>query len=197
MTGPRLILASASPRRRELLLAEGFAPEILESDLDDGRLRPGAVDPIDFVAASAWFKARRVLDRHRPRGAILLAADTVCLDGQRILGKPADAPEAAAMLRRLRGAIHTTATGVCLIDPEGRRRLFTDAAQVSLGPIRDEEIEAYVATGAWRGKAGGYNLAERIAAGWPIRCDGDPTGVMGLPMRRVAPLLVAIGARRA
>jgi septum formation protein len=196
MSRARLVLASGSPRRRELLEAAGFAPEVLESDLDDGRLRPGRVDPIHFVVASAWFKARRVLERYRLRGAIVLAADTVCLDGDRILGKPSDAADAAAMLRRLRGAVHRATTGVCVIDADGRRRLFSDAALVSMGPIDDDAIDSYVASGAWRGKAGGYNLAERIAEGWPIRCDGDPTSVMGLPMRRVVPLLVATGAAR-
>jgi len=74
-----------------------------------------------------------------------------------------------------------------------RRWLVADRAVVRVGPISDEQIEAYVASGEWRGKAGAYNLSERIEAGWPIECLGDPTTVMGLPMRRLPEWLKRAG----
>jgi septum formation protein len=198
----RLILASASPRRRALLRAAGYEPEVLESDIDDARLVRGRVSPEAFVMALAWFKARRVIDRHSERlgdeGAILVAADTICVHGDALLGKPRDADEARAMLRGLRSAEHRVVTGVAVLPlPLGRgpRRSFVDISVVGLGALDDAAIEGYVVSGAWQGKAGGYNFAERVAAGWPLGCVGDPTGVMGLPMRRVEPLLARLGVR--
>ncbi len=204
----RLVLASASPRRRELLRAAGYEPEVLESDIDDARLVRGAVSPEAFVTALAWFKARRVLDRFGERLAggqtVIIAADTICVHGDALLGKPRDADEARAMLRGLRAIDHRVVTGVAIlplagaIPPwAGARRLFVDVSVVGLGALEDDAIDAYVASGAWRGKAGGYNYAERVAAGWPLRCVGDPTGVMGLPMRRVPQQLGALGIQAA
>jgi predicted house-cleaning NTP pyrophosphatase (Maf/HAM1 superfamily) len=75
-----------------------------------------------------------------------------------------------------------------------RREIFIDRATVHVGEIRHDQIETYISGGAWRGKAGAYNLMERIEAGWPIRCDGDPSTVMGLPMRLLLPRLANLGA---
>lgn len=196
MTNRQLVLASASPRRRALLESAGFAPAVLESDLDDARLERGAVDAVRFVAALSWFKARRVAERNDLGDRVLLAADTECLDGDRLLGKPADEDEARTMLRGLRERRHRTVTAVSLIEAGGRRHLFADLAFVTIGALADEEIDRYVAEGGWRGKAGGYNFAERLAAGWPIACEGDPTSVMGLPMRRLVPMLESLGVSR-
>lgn len=192
----RLVLASASPRRRELLRAAGFEPEVLESDLDDALVSRGHGSVASFIAALAWFKARRVAATGRAESAVVVAADTMCLDGDRMLGKPRDAGEALAMLRSLRGKPHRTLTGVAVLEPDGHRRIFVDTAHVTVGRLDDAAIESYVASGAWRGKAGGYNYSERIEAGWPIACEGDATSVMGLPMRRLAPLLDRIGVPR-
>jgi septum formation protein len=94
------------------------------------------------------------------------------------------------MLRLLRNARHQTITGVCLLPlPDGQRIMFCDAATVRVGDISDKTIDAYVSSNAWRGKAGAYNLSERIAAGWPIECEGDPTTVMGVPMKMLLELL--------
>jgi septum formation protein len=197
----RLVLASGSPRRRTLLRGAGYEPEVFESDIDDARLLRGRVGPEAFVMALAWFKARRVLDRFADRladgDALLVAADTICVHGDALLGKPRDADEARSMLRGMRGVDHRVVTGVAALPlPFGRgeRLIFVDVSTVALGELDDDEIDRYVASGAWQGKAGGYNYAERVAAGWPVRCEGDPTGVMGLPMRRVLPLLASLGA---
>jgi len=195
MSGRPLVLASASPRRRALLEAAGFRPRSFAADLEDDAVRVRFLLPEALVEALAAFKAARVarlLGDDGDPAPVVLAADTLCFDGSRPVGKPRDAAEAAEFLRSWRGRPHRTVTGVCVL-ADGRRSLFSDAATVEVGPLEEGEIERYVASGDWRGKAGGYNLAERIAAGWPIRCEGDPTSVMGLPMARVAPLLRSLG----
>ncbi|MFO0827009.1 MAG: Maf family protein [Phycisphaerales bacterium] len=197
MSSTPLVLASASPRRRELLRGAGFAPRVLESDLDDADLPRRGVTPQCFVASLAWFKAARVVRMHAPGAAVVLAADTVCIGVDRLLGKPRDERDARAMIASLRTATHRTATGVAVIEPCGKRHLFVDVATVTMGAIDDATLERYLASGAWRGKAGGYNYAECLASGWPLLCAGDPTSVMGLPMQRVAPLLDSLRVVRA
>lgn len=198
-----LVLASASPRRKLLLGEAGFDPRIMESDIDDGGLPRGAVSPECFVMALAWFKVARVRYCGAPDGAILIGADTVCVHESELLGKPRDEADAAEMLRAMRDRSHRVVTGVAVLPVSDRpaedvshRRIFVDAAVVRLGRLPDEAIDAYVASGDWKGKAGGYNYSERLQAGWPVSCAGDPTGVMGLPMRRVVPLLDRLGAAR-
>jgi len=191
VTGPGAIwLASASPRRRQILAEAGYDVLVRPSDLDDATMKRGGVPVEAWVMALAFFKARRVADairRQQPNAAgIVLGADTLCACDGRILGQPRDAADAQRMLRLLRERAHRTITGVALIDVRcGRRMLAADSATVRVGRLGDEPIEAYVRSGDWRGKAGAYNLSERIEAGWPIDCDGDPATVMGLPMRRL------------
>ncbi len=124
------------------------------------------------------------------RGSVILTADTVgaALSG-RLIGTPETPAAARATLGGLVGAEHRIATGVALRLPDGSRRRLRDTATVRLGPVPPRVVDAYIDTGDWRGKAGGYNLAERLAAGWPLTVDGDPGTVMGLPMRRLGPLL--------
>ncbi|MFM7052944.1 MAG: Maf family protein [Planctomycetota bacterium] len=188
----RLVLASGSPRRRELLAEAGFVAEIEPADIDDAALSVGAVDASDMASALAHFKARRVAERRSARGAPaawVLAADTVCeLDGE-VLGKPRDAEHARAMIRSLCGRGHGVVTGWALVGPDGSVRVGRDVAWIEIGELPAGELERFVAEGAWRGKAGGYNLPEVVARGWPVRCEGDPQTVVGLPVARLAPLL--------
>ena len=187
-----LWLASRSPRRRELLAETGADVRIRPSDLDDGLLRPGSVEASNWVASLAYLKARRVADQLRADGELgtVLGADTVCVCGGVILGQPDDADHARAMLLGLVDREHVTLTGVCLYDlADGSWKWFTDRSLVRVGVIDAETIDAYVASGGWRGKAGGYNLQDRIDDGWPIECIGDPANVMGLPMLRLGPML--------
>ena len=196
-----LWLASRSPRRAELLHEAGIQATIQPADIDDGELRHGQVPPEWWVMALAYLKARRVADtisesvRWQARDSLVLGADTICAVGRSVLGQPRDADDARRMLRLMRGREHRTITGVCLLrtalkpdacslTPHWRFIVF-DAAIVRIGDLSDAEIDDYIASGDWRGKAGAYNLAERIAAGWPISCMGDPTTVMGLPMQRL------------
>jgi len=195
--GAVVVLASRSPRRKQMLEEAGFTVRTTPPDLDDGVLRPGRVTPEQWVMALAYLKARRVREMMTATGSlhideIIVGADTVCVVDQQILGQPRDAEHARQMLRALRRRDHRTLTGVCLIqrkDGRWRNRHFVDAATVRIGDVTSAQIENYLQSGDWRGKAGAYNLSERIEAGWPIECLGDPTTVMGLPMRRLTPML--------
>lgn len=192
-----LLLASRSPRRRAMLDAAGIAHAVRPAGIDDGTLVPGRVDPGAWTAALAYLKARWVCEHAPPESGLVLGADTVCVgaDGA-ILGQPASADEAGAMLRSFRNVAHRVISGAALVRPRDRaRRLLVDVAVVRWGDVPDRAIDDYVASEDWQGKAGGYNLAERVAAGWPIACAGDPDTVMGLPMRRLpAWLASAFGA---
>ncbi|MBL8991665.1 MAG: septum formation protein Maf [Phycisphaerae bacterium] len=185
----RLVLASQSPRRRELLTQRGVRFDIVEPTFDDADLSRGAVDPSAWVASLAYLKATGAMDRARREGrsfdgATFLGADTVVVDRGSLLGKPRNAVHAGEMLRSLRGHAHEVVTGVAMVEAGApRREILTDRATVWFSYLPDALIDAYCASGAWRGKAGGYNLEEILRAGWPVRCEGDPTTVMGLPMR--------------
>lgn len=162
---------------------------------DDGALTSGKVTPAQWVAALAYLKASAPgpMREGRTRGSLILSADTVCLLDDRIIGQPRDAEHAREILASMGERSHDVLTGVALIDPRTfRRMLFVDRAVVSVGSLKPEWIDDYLASGAWRGKAGAYNLSERLAAGWPIHVVGDPDTVMGLPMRRLLPLLARI-----
>jgi len=187
-----LVLASASPRRVALLRELGFEPEVEPADIDDGALVLGETDARDVAPALAYFKARRVASRRRARGATeawILAADTVCERDGAVLGKPEDSTDAREMIRSLANRAHGVVTGWCLSGPNGTCRVGRDVATIVIGEIEPSELERFIALDLWRGKAGGYNLPEVVARGWPVRCEGDPQTVVGLPARRLAPLL--------
>jgi septum formation protein len=188
-------LASRSPRRKQLLEQSGMQAHelrIMPADIDDARLAPGhAVTPSQWVMALAYLKARRVkeLIDAGSRAGTIIGADTVCVapnaDGE-ILGQPRDLAHARRMLELLRNATHQTITGICLLDfHTSDRLLFCDRAIVRIADVTDHQLETYLASGLWTGKAGAYNLSERIEAGWPIEVEGDLSTVMGLPMRRL------------
>lgn len=191
-----VILASGSPRRRSILAAAGVGFSVMVPVIDDALLPADGEDPARLVMALAWFKARQV-DRDcaaltAPGPRWVVAADTMCFDGATPVGKPADAADARRIVARFEGRSHEVLTGLCVLDRRtGARRILSDAARVWLGALPPGELDAYVASGDWRGKAGGYNFADRVDAGWPLRCEGDPETVMGLPSRLVLPLLRA------
>lgn len=209
MVGCRLVLASQSPRRRELLARAGVGFEVARELVDDTHLKPGAVTPRQWASALAYLKAAgaaRALGAAaegaraaKGGGRVVLGADTVVVKGEELIGKAESAAEAEGILRRLSGGEHEVVTGVALVEPggagggAGRRRVFADTARVRVGRLSDAMIGEYVSSGQWRGKAGAYNLEERVAAGWPVSWEGDPTTVMGLPMGRLMPVLRAWG----
>lgn len=193
----RLLLASQSPRRRQLLREAGVDHDAEHPGVDDGPLLPGPVSAHQWVAALANLKAHAAAAREATRSEgprIVLAADTVVVKSDRLIGQAADEADATRILRLLENGSHEVVTGVALLDPAtGERELFVDSSRVSVGELGRARIEAYVLSGGWRGKAGAYNLAERLDEGWPITFEGDPTTVMGLPMRRLLPVLRARG----
>jgi septum formation protein len=210
---PRVFLASRSPRRRELLTLYGIPHEAEHPGIDDSRLTPGDGGWMDrasvsadrhvvhgrrigrWVAALAYLKAKAGYDLIRADGRVssfrvVLGADTTCVRDGELLGTPTDADDARRIVRALSGGTHEVVTGVALIDAvDGSRRLFSDRAVVTVGGLTEEQVEEYVATEKWRGKAGAYNLHERVDAGWPIEYRGDATTITGLPMGKLARVL--------
>lgn len=185
----QLVLASTSPRRRELLALLGLAFEVCPPPYQE---RPIAgVSPQDQVIRFAVEKARSVA-RTRPDDLILGSDTLIELDGV-LLGKPADLDEARAMLKRLAGRAHQvhTAVALCRI-ASGLERAEVASATVRMKPDKDGAIERYLATGESLGKAGAYSIQ---GAGGELveHIDGDYTTVVGLPLRTVARLLRAAG----
>lgn len=187
-----LILASKSPRRAQLLREAGLNFIQVDPPFDDPA-HPESDDtssPQLIAMELAGRKAASMLDsdayQQEPQ-AVVLAADTVVVfpDG-RIVGTPTDASQARSMLEHFRDQRHDVITAVALFHPQrGSVTSFADTATVIIGDIPDAEIDRYLATDAWRDKAGGYNLFERQEAGWPVTVEGDPTTVVGLPLRQV------------
>lgn len=182
---PRLILASASPRRRDLLLQAGFQFEVQAADADETAL-PNE-DGVALAVRLARAKAMQVAGT-AGHESVVLGADTVVIapDGE-LLGKPLDTTDAARMLRLLGGSTHQVVTGVCV---SGFRRLQTAASltYVHLHSLSEPEIAAYVAGGEPTGKAGAYAIQGR-AARWVAWIHGDYSNVVGLPLALVAEML--------
>ena len=183
---PRLILASASPRRRELLAQAGYTFEVQPTDTDE------TAQPGEGAVALALRLAQAKAALAAAPAAVALGADTVVLapTGE-LLGKPADQADAARMLRLLAGTTHQVVTGVCLAGAE-----HTEAAAavtyVTFHTLSDTEIAAYIASGEPMGKAGAYAIQGRAARFIP-RIVGDYSNVVGLPLALTADLLAAFG----
>lgn len=193
---PFVLLASRSPRRRALLTEHEIPHEAIQPGFEDGVLVPGSVSPAQWVASLAYLKAWAGASQQQAReqgGRIVLGADTACLLHGRLIGTPTDVLEAEQIIRSFVSTEHDVLTGVAMLDlrghegsldmlPESRRHIFTDQARVRFGDVSGAQIREYLASGQWQGKAGAYNLSERIQAGWPIHFEGDHTTIMGLPM---------------
>lgn len=184
----RLILASGSPRRAELLRAAGFDFDVHAQDVDE-RLLPGE-DPATHVIRLAREKARKVLLR-RDREAVLAADTVVVIDGA-VLGKPADDRDAARMLRQLSGRTHQVLTGVAVRVP-GRESSDLARTDVRFVPLSEGEIAWYVASGEPRDKAGAYAI-QGLASRFAERIDGSYSNVVGLPIALVYRMLQDVGA---
>lgn len=187
----RLLLATKSPRRRRMLEEAGIPFESIGAAIDDAPLAPGDCPPRHWAAALALLKAeaaRRSIGQ--ATDALVLGADTIVVSGDEIIGQPVDEADAERIIRRLSNGRHRVISGVALVESAtGRRLLLADEARVRVGRIDDESLRGYIASGGWRGKAGAYNLSERLEAGWPIEYEGDPATIMGLPMHRLLPIL--------
>ena len=185
-----LHLASRSPRRRELLAQFGIPFGVLDVDVPERR-EPGE-PPEMYVSRVAREKAGAgLLAVVGSPGAVVLGADTEVILGDRVYGKPADADDAARMLASLAGRTHRVDTTVWAISA-GREQQATSVSDVEFAPMDDMQVADYLATGEWRGKAGGYAIQGRAAA-YVSRLAGSHSGVMGLPMHETARLLRAFG----
>jgi len=186
-----LILASQSARRVRLLEVAGYQFKQVVSPYVEPPL-PKVDDPDALGIALAQAKAAALLGNHGfdEHAAVVLAADTIVVgpDG-RLMGKPADREEAEAMLAGLAGGDHLVVTAVALTSGDGdRQESFADTARVSIGNLGSEELDSHLESGHWRGKAGGYHLGD-VEQQWSMSVEGDPTTVIGLPMRRLEPVL--------
>ena len=191
MTAALLVLASASPRRLELLAQIGVVPDLVDPADIDETPRRGELPPAHALRL-AREKLLRVMPRHP--GAFVLAADTVVACGRRILPKPADEASARRCLDLLSGRRHRVHSGVALAGPDGRVAIRRVDTQVAFKRLSTDELAAYLASGEWRGKAGGYAIQGRAAA--LIRfVSGSYSNVVGLPLFETAQLLAGRGYR--
>lgn len=189
MPAPELILASQSPRRKELLAEAGYRVRVIPPSCpDEPPILPGE-SPGEYVARLALGKARDAA-RQIHRG-LLLACDTVAeLDGQ-ILGKPADRDDARRILRTLRGREHRVLTALCLWEyPEGQPRVEVAETRLRMEPLSDAQIEEYLASGLWEGKAGAFGYQDRL--GWLRIVEGSESNVVGLPLELLAAMLATM-----
>lgn len=191
MTGPPLVLASASPRRLELLRQVGLMPDGMDPADIDETPRRGELPPAHAMRL-AQEKARAVIARHP--GAYVLAADTVVACGRRILQKTEDEASARSCLEMLSGRRHRVHGGIALVSPDGCLVTRRVDSQVAFKRLSEAEIGAYLRTGEWQGKAGGYAIQGRAAA--LIRwVSGSYSNVVGLPLFETAQLLAGRGYR--
>ena len=194
MTEPSrtLVLASASPRRLDLLRQIGLEPDRVEpADVDETPLAKETPRRLALRLAEAKAAAAAA----RAPGAWVLGADTVVAQGRRLLGKAEDEAEARAWLELLSGRGHRVFTGVAVIAPSGRRAVRLAEARVRFKRLTDAEIGAYLDCGEWRGKAGGYAIQGR-AAGFDLQVQGSYSAVIGLPLYETRMLLEGLGFRR-
>ncbi len=170
------ILASQSPRRRELLSMLGLEFETITADIDE-TMDP-ALSPAEAVAQVCQRKAEAVGQNHP--GRLIVAADTIVVVDDRILGKPKTEQAAKDMLHLLSGREHTVMTGFCLWQ-DGRAETHVEQTRLRFRPLSDEEIDAYVATGSPLDKAGAYGIQDQASI-FVQQLDGDYYNVMGLPL---------------
>ncbi|MCO6389288.1 Maf-like protein [Aliihoeflea sp. 40Bstr573] len=190
----KLVLASGSPRRIELLQQAGIEPDrIFATDIDETPTR--AEHPRSLAKRLAQGKADKAAEGMKRLGdepAFILAADTVVAVGRRILPKAETLEDAQDCLRLLSGRAHRVYSGVSVITPAGKSRLRLVETRVRFKRLSREEIDAYLASGEWRGKAGGYAI-QGLAGAFVVKLVGSYTNVVGLPLYETVSLLAGDG----
>lgn len=193
----RLILASQSPRRRELLAAAGYEFDVLPARESAECGHCSRQSPVEFVARMAIQKAADVVGRLTAAEAnpdtprLVLACDTVAEWGGQILGKPVDEQHACTILRTLRGREHRVYSGVCLWPlPLGLPRLEVAMTRLVMARLTDEQLAEYLASGLWDGKAGAFGYQDRL--GWLTIVEGSESNVVGLPMELLERMLTEL-----
>lgn len=184
---PKLILASASPARKELLARINIIPDaIIPADIDETPHKHEL--PKDYVARVSLAKAQKIAEAHND--AVILAADTIGAVGRRIIGKAHSDEEAKEIVTLLSGRRHRVYTGVAIIAPDGGIKQKTVLTMVKVRRMSEQEIDGYVASKAWEGKSGCYSLMGEGAA-FIESINGSYTSVIGLPLAEVSRLLPA------
>ncbi len=189
MTAPRIVLASASPRRRDLLTLIGIAHEVRPADIDETPLAGELPD----AYAERLARAKAAILAARAPDALVVGSDTIVVVEGDILGKPRDEAEAARMLRRLAGRRHVVHTAVA-VARDGRVESGVERVDVAFRPLGDADIAAYIATGEPMDKAGAYGI-QGFGATIVERIEGDYFAVMGLPLGRLVRLMERVGVR--
>jgi septum formation protein len=192
---PKLVLASGSPRRLSLINQAGIEPDALQpADIDEipkkGELPRACANRLARAKAEAALAAVRIDEQLR--GSFIIAADTVVAVGRRILPKAELLDEAAQCLRLLSGRNHRVHTAVCLVTPQESFRQRLVETRVRFKRLSEQDIEAYLASGEWRGKAGGY-AAQGLAGSFIVKIVGSYTNVVGLPLYETVALLAGEG----
>ncbi len=186
---PRLILASRSPRRRELLAEAGYVFEVIPPHEESEDRVNDDEEPAELVARLALQKAADVAAR--VEAGLVLGCDTVAECNRTILGKPVDATQAKRMLETLRGRRHHVYSGLCLwLKPGGSPVVRVERTVLQMDDVTDAEIDKYLASGAWRGKAGAFGYQDRL--GWVHVVEGSESNVVGLPLELLAHMIEAL-----
>lgn len=181
-----LILASGSPRRKEILENAGYKFEIITADADE--TLPEKISPEEAVKFLAELKGDAV---KKDNGGVVISADTVVAFGEKILGKPKSEEDAKRMLKMLSGNIHSVYTGVCVQDEE-KKITFAEKTDVKFYELSEKEIDDYVLTGEPMDKAGAYGIQGKGAV-LVEKIDGDYLNVVGLPLARLSRILKQFG----
>ncbi|MDH3241646.1 MAG: Maf family protein [Alphaproteobacteria bacterium] len=192
---PQFVLASASPRRRDLLAQIGRAPDLIINPNIDETPVPGEL-PEAHALRLAQEKVERAAAYPAARGAFILGADTVVACGRRILPKAEDRDTAKWCLERLSGRRHRVVGGIAVADPDRHARTRICVTTVAFKRLSREEIDGYLASGEWADKAGGYAIQGRAAV-FVRYIRGSYSNVVGLPLYETERLLESLGCRRA
>lgn len=197
----RVLLASSSPRRKEMLESAGLDVIVRAPAIDDALLPVRAAHVARDCMALAWFKAAQVLRQERAGsiaecGArVVIAADTACVLGSVALGKPAGERDARSMLEGTIGRDQRVWSGACVLSTDGtQRRMLCAAATVRFGAVPSAMIDEHVASGRWMGRAGGYDIADLVSRGWPVTVLGEEAVVRGLPLAEVLRAVAALSS---
>jgi len=189
---PKLTLGSSSPRRRDLLSAAGYEFEVVPPHLPEPTNLPASLSPTEYAQQLAHFKASCVAES-RPHECVL-GADTVVAVNGKIIGKAADAKHAIEMLTELSATPHKVITGIALLGPGKKFSIAAETTIVTMKPMTPREIQDYVDSGEWIGKAGAYAIQE-TADRFVEKIDGSFSNVVGLPMELLLQLLKLSGRR--
>lgn len=185
----RFIVASASPRRKEILQKAGYAFEVIPSDADESI--DGEISPCEAVELLAFRKAQSVAEKHPD--AVVFGCDTVVVSDGVILGKPKDKADAFSTLKKLSGKTHEVITGVCITE-NGRSESFYEVTKVTFYPLSDETVESYIDTDEVYDKAGSYGI-QGFGSVLVEKIEGDYFSVVGLPISKTARLLSKFGVK--